>query len=107
MSPGRTVRIGTAAGALLAGAVAAGSAGIAAAAVHLAPALVLFAVLLARRYPGERRVAALLQRLRPRRRRLTATIVAPSRPDRSRPRGGLLLASALAERGPPAALAAR
>ncbi len=106
MSPGRIVRIGAAAGALLAGA-SAGTAAFGAAIVYLGPALMLFAFLLTRRYPGERRVAALVRRLRTHRRRLIATIRATARPDRPRARGGLLMAAALAERGPPVAQIAR
>lgn len=71
--------------------------------LHLAPALVLFAALLARRYPGAHYVTRLVLEGRRRlRRRAPARIAASPRPRAHRPRGGLLLATALAERGPPA-----
>jgi hypothetical protein len=84
---------------LLGLAVAALGAGI----LHLAPALALFALLLARRYPGERHVVALHDRSRrPRARRPRGSLLPPTpRPAHLIPRGGLLLAAALAERGPP------
>jgi len=75
--------------------------------LHLAPALMLFGALLARRYPGERHVIALTARARRgtgRPRRACAVVLATPRPSRVVPRGGLLLGSALAERGPPTAL---
>jgi hypothetical protein len=108
MRSGRIVRTAVLFGLLAAGAALAARAGLGSGVLHLAPALVLFAALLARRYPGERHVVALTVRgRRPRRRGRAAIVLVTPRPSRSRPRGGLLLASALAERGPPAALAAR
>lgn len=69
--------------------------------LYLAPALVLLAALVANRYPGERLLQAVARAWRPpqrRRRRAPArALVSP----RSRPRGGVLLALALAGRGPP------
>jgi hypothetical protein len=74
-----------------------------------APALVLALPLLAGRYVGEERIARLVARLcraAPRAaRRLAARL--PRAPRALLPRGGRLLAFALAERGPPAVLAAR
>ena len=73
------------------------------------PALVLALPLLAGRYVGEERIARLAARfVAPARRaasRLTARL--PRAPRALVPRGGRLLACSLAERGPPAALAAR
>lgn len=103
MSPGRIVRAGAALGAVLA-AAAAGRAGLELGVVYLAPALVLFAVLLTRRYPGERHVARLVTRGRSPRRSPAGRPPARPRVTRRRPRGGLLIASALAERGPPPVL---
>jgi hypothetical protein len=71
----------------------------------LAPALVLAAILCARRYPGERLLCALARRgseRRPRQRSARA----PFAPAKARvPRGGLLMGFALAVRPPPAGLA--
>ncbi len=107
MRTGRIVRTAVPLGLLAAGATLAVRGGFGSGVLHLAPALVLFAALLARRYPGERHVVALVVRgRRPRRRRRTAIVLMTPRPSRSCPRGGLLVASALAERGPPAAFAA-
>ena len=69
--------------------------------LFLAPAFVLLLPLLAGRYPGETLIADALRRharpLRPRR------FVLPLRPPaRCAPSGGLLVAFALAGRGPPA-----
>lgn len=69
--------------------------------LHLAPALFLFAALAARRYPGEQRLLRLASRRRPARPRV-ARLHTPASPPRRRLSGGLLLAEALAERGPPA-----
>lgn len=67
----------------------------------LAPALLLALVLAARRYPGERLLATLAGRERRRRVRAGA-IRCPSRLHHVRvPRGGLLMAFALAVRPPP------
>jgi hypothetical protein len=70
----------------------------------IAPALALAAVLLARRYPGERLLLAATTRRRGRRRR-AALALPPLRPLLLRvPRGGLLMAAQLAVRPPPLAL---
>jgi hypothetical protein len=69
----------------------------------LAPALVLAATLLGRRYPGERLLNALSGRARPRRaRRASLPGPARARRDADVPRGGLLMGFALAVRPPPA-----
>jgi hypothetical protein len=73
------------------------------------PALVLALPLLAGRYVGEERIARLAARFvvdggRPAR-RLSARL--PRAPRALLPRGGRLLGFSLAERGPPAVLAAR
>jgi len=72
--------------------------------LHLAPALILVAALLARRYPGERLIVRLAgspvrarRRARPHALKPRVHIVALV------PRGGLLLARSLAVRPPPAA----
>ncbi len=77
--------------------------------LHLAPALVLLLPLLAGRYLGEDRIAALAGAVRRRRRaRVRAFVALPRRrPFALVARGGLLLAEALAERGPPAVLGTR
>lgn len=71
---------------------------------YLIPALALFAVLVCRRYPGERALLAVIARRRDRRRRprLLST-VARIFPAVLLPRGGRLLGCALAVRPPPAA----
>jgi hypothetical protein len=76
--------------------------------LYLLPALLLFLVLRLRRHPGERLILALRARLAGRRRRRTATpIVTRVRLFIVSPRGGGLIARALAGRAPPvAALAA-
>ena len=72
--------------------------------LHLAPALLLLAALVARRYPAERRIVRLAsrarRRFRPRRarRRPIGRVRAPLR---ARPTGGAVLAFALAGRAPP------
>lgn len=107
MRLGPIVRTLALAGLVAAAIIAAAGLRLGAGVLHLAPALVLFGVLLARRYPGERHVIALTARARrrPRRAWRDCTIVlATPRPSRVLPRGGLLVGSALAERGPPAAL---
>jgi hypothetical protein len=70
----------------------------------LSPALVLALPLLAGRYLGEETLGRLARRAVPRRRvRGLAVALAPRRRPRALvARGGLLLAAALAERGPPA-----
>jgi hypothetical protein len=75
--------------------------------LYLAPALVLALPLLAGRYVGEEQLARLAAPV-PRRRIAAAGPCAPRRAPRALvARGGLLLAEALAERGPPAPCAAR
>ena len=72
----------------------------------LAPALLLAATLLLRRYPGERLLVSL--RSRPARQRVRSHANAPaqSHPASRVPRGGLLMAFALAVRPPPPVLRA-
>jgi hypothetical protein len=72
-----------------------------------APALLLLLPLLAGRYLGEDGLARLAGHAVAPRRRSPASIGAWRRAPRVLPRGGRLIASALAERGPPAVLAAR
>ncbi|MEA2284046.1 MAG: hypothetical protein QOJ21_89 [Solirubrobacteraceae bacterium] len=73
-----------------------------------APALILLLPLLAGRYVGEDGLARLSALLAPvRRRPAAARATAPRRAPRVLPRGGRLIAAALAERGPPALLLAR
>jgi hypothetical protein len=71
------------------------------------PAVLLVLPLLAGRYVGEDGLVRLAVRGLPPRRRSPATLGARRRGPRLRPRGGRLIASALAERGPPLAAAAR
>ena len=67
------------------------------------PALILLLPLLAGRYVGEEGIARLGARLAaPRRRLAPVAAVAPWRASRALPRGGRLIAEALARRGPPA-----
>jgi len=74
-----------------------------------APALVLLLPLLAGRYVGEDGIARLGALLAPPRRRPVLAVPAalPLRAPRVLARGGRLIAVALAQRGPPAALLAR
>jgi len=74
-----------------------------------APALVLLLPLLAGRYVGEDGIARLGALLAPVRRRPVPAVPAalPLRAPRVLARGGRLIAVALAQRGPPAALLAR
>jgi hypothetical protein len=68
----------------------------------LSPALVLLAPLLAGRYVGEERLERLVARYAPHRRPRPVSASLPRRrPHAAVVRGGRLLASALAERGPP------
>ena len=68
----------------------------------LAPAIVMALLLVFGRYPGARVLARVLERRRPRRRRTGEIRSSLPRPDRRRsPRGGALLALALAGRAPP------
>ncbi len=69
--------------------------------LYLAPALTLLAALVFDRYPGERLLAALSRARHPRTNRQGRTQAKRFSP-RSFPRGGALLAMALAGRGPPA-----
>jgi hypothetical protein len=71
------------------------------------PALLLLLPLLAGRYLGEDRLARLAGRWLAPRRRSPASLGARRRTSRVLPRGGRLIAAALAERGPPPAAAAR
>ena len=83
--------------------VAALHAGVGDGLMHLAPASALFAFLLARRYHGARYATRLVLEGRRRPRRHAPALAAPTpHPRGAGPRGGLLLATALAERGPPA-----
>jgi hypothetical protein len=70
--------------------------------LDVAPALVLFAVLLLRRYPGERCVGRLATRRRRNRWPAAGRVPHPAPVTPVRPRGGLLLAGAIAGRAPPA-----
>jgi hypothetical protein len=73
-----------------------------------APALILLLPLLAGRYVGEEGLARLCALLAPLRRRPRRGALSPiRRAPRVLPRGGRLIATALAERGPPALLPAR
>jgi hypothetical protein len=71
--------------------------------LFLAPALLLLVALFAGRFPGERRLAALVARARPRTRRRAR--VRPASASRAPwvplARGGALLAHSLAKRPPP------
>ncbi len=70
-------------------------------ALTLLPALLLAAALFAGRFPGERLIER-WTRARPCLRRALAPLVARTRPVATTPRGGLLVAAALAGRAPPA-----
>ena len=76
--------------------------GSASALLHLLPALVLLGALIARRYPGERRLLALCPGQRTRRPRAAAAVARRGRAVAFLPRGGLLIAYFLAVRPPPA-----
>ena len=78
-------------------------AGLDTALLLLSPALAMLLPLLAGRYFGERRLARLVARFAPRRRRATSASPPPVRPRTLVLRGGSLLAGALADRAPPAA----
>jgi hypothetical protein len=68
--------------------------------LFLAPAFLLLLPLLGGRYPGERLLTAFI----PRARRAPRALASPRRAPATRsPRGGLLVACALAKRGPPVA----
>ncbi len=70
----------------------------------LAPALALASLLFVRRYPGERVLMLLTARSGPRRPRAAVSLPSPPRPAMGVPRGGLLMAFALAVRPPPRVL---
>ena len=76
---------------------------------YLLPALMLLLVLALRRYPGERALLAAIDRRRasPRYAPLRSTVPPRDRPRALLPRGGRLIAAALAVRPPPAVPAAR
>lgn len=69
--------------------------------LYLAPAILLLAALACGRYPGQRLVAALARAWHPLRRSEGREPTRSLAPPRSSPRGGVLLAMALAGRGPP------
>jgi hypothetical protein len=71
------------------------------------PGLLLLLPLLAGRYVGEDRLADLAGRAIAPRRRSPVSLGSRRRAPRVLPRGGRLIAAALAERGPPAPRAAR
>ncbi len=78
--------------------------------LHLAPALILLLPLLAGRYVGETRIAALASSARPRVARRAPVRIEPRLARASRAlvaRGTRLLAASLAERGPPGPAPAR
>ena len=74
-------------------------------ALCLLPLAAFGLAMLARRYPGERILVSLRERRAPARR--STSVRLPRTPERLVPRGGLLIASALAVRPPPAGAAAR
>lgn len=69
--------------------------------LYLAPAVLLLAALAFDRYPGERLLAAVARGWRPAPHREGRAPARPATPPRLVPRGGVLLALALAGRGPP------
>jgi hypothetical protein len=69
--------------------------------LYMVPSLLLVALLLLRRYPGEHRLVAAAEARRPRTARRTLLAATNTRPRARVPRGGLLIASALAVRPPP------
>ena len=69
--------------------------------LYLAPWLLLLVALACGHYPGERLLQAIVRARRPHPRREELPPARPL-PARSFPRGGVLLALALAGRGPPA-----
>ncbi len=94
---------------LVAGLVAGAASGIAGLTglLHFAPALVLGAALLARRYPGERLIVRLAgSPIRAHKRVRTRAVKPREHASALVPRGGLLLARSLAVRPPPVAIRA-
>jgi hypothetical protein len=71
--------------------------------LYLLPALLLSVPLLARRYPGEARLAARVTSFRRRTRRPVSSVRKPTGPQRLVARGSLLIARSLAVRPPPGA----
>ena len=73
--------------------------------LFLVPALALALLMALRRYPGERRLAAIAARRRPagRRRERVVRVLAARGFVALRPRGGVLMALSLATRPPPGA----
>jgi hypothetical protein len=99
----RRLSLGFGAIALLAVAVFWAPSGLTEAVAYLIPALLLLPALLARRYPGERALLAFIGERRRRRSRSGVRVAPPSpRPRAVVPRGGRLIAFALAVRPPPA-----
>jgi hypothetical protein len=70
--------------------------------LYLAPALLLLGSLALGHYPGERLLVALVRALHPLPYRESGAPIGPPISIRAFPRGGALLAMALAGRGPPA-----
>jgi hypothetical protein len=99
----RRLPLGFGAIALLAVAVFWAPPGLTEAVAYLLPALLLLPLLLARRYPGERALLALLGQRRRRQAHSGVRLAPPGlRPRAVVPRGGRLIASSLAVRPPPA-----
>jgi hypothetical protein len=69
---------------------------------YAAPLCVVALPLLAGRYVGEQALERLRQRTEPKRRRVAAALAGARRSMSAFPRGGRLIAQALAERAPPA-----
>src|SRR4051812_36393857 len=87
--------------------VAHGAAGVGADALIAVPALLLFLPLLGGRYVGEERLSRLARPLRGFGRRRDVRVARPRSAPRAGARGGVLIAVALARRGPPQSIAAR
>jgi hypothetical protein len=75
--------------------------------LFMAPALVMLLPLIAGRYPGEQRLARFVRAMPAGRRAVPVTPARRPAFGRLLPRGGRLLASAVAVRPPPASLAIR
>jgi hypothetical protein len=69
--------------------------------LYLAPAILLLVTLASGHYPGERLLEAVARVWHRAPRRTPSVSTRPLAPPRSSPRGGVLLAMALAGRGPP------